>query len=115
MIISLYAKGLSVSYIKNHLKKGYELSEQTISNITNAVYEKARIWQNYALEQIYAVLFINATVLKVRIDNAVKNIAVYLILGIKLDGTKEILGIYISKDSESSIFWLGIFSKIKNQ
>ena len=117
MIISLYAKGLSVSDIKNHLEKlyGYELSEQTISNITNAVYEKAKIWQKCALEQIYAVLFIDATVLKVRIDNAVKNIAAYLILGIKLDGTKEILGIYISKDSESSIFWLDIFNEIKNR
>lgn len=117
MIISLYAKGLSTSDIKSHLENlyGYELSEQTISNITNAVYEKAKIWQNRALESIYTIVFIDATVLKVRIDNTVKNIAAYLILGVKLDGTKEVLGIYISKDSESSIYWLDIFNEIKNR
>lgn len=69
ILISFKERIAPISDIKNHLEKlyGYELSEQTISNITNAVYEKAKIWQNRALESIYAVLFIDATVLKLEL------------------------------------------------
>jgi transposase-like protein len=91
MIISLYSKGMSVRDIQLHLDDlyGYELSEQTISNITEAIIDKAREWQNRPLEAIYPIIFMDATVLKIRIDRVVKNIACYIMLGITLEGKKE--------------------------
>lgn len=117
LVISLYAKGMSVRDIKAHLEQlyGFELSEQTISNMTEKIVDKAKEWQNRPLEPVYAIVFIDATILKIRIDGNVTNIATYIMLGIKLDGTKEVLGMWISKDSESSVYWLDIFNEIKNR
>lgn len=117
LVISLYAKGMSVRDIKEHLAEIYciDISEQTISNMTERIMDKARDWQNRPLESVYSIVFIDATVLKVRIDSNVKNIATYIMLGVKLDGTKEILGMWISKDSENSTYWLDIFNEIKNR
>jgi len=91
LIISLYSKGMSVRDIQLHLDDlyGYELSTQTISNITEKVIEKANEWQNRPLEQIYPIIFMDATVLKIRIDRVVKNIAAYIMLGVTLEGKKE--------------------------
>lgn len=108
---------MSVRDIKSHLEQlyGFELSEQTISNMTEKILDKAKEWHNRPLEPIYTIIFIDATILKVRIDGNVKNIATYIMLGIKLDGTKEILGMWLSKDNENSIYWLDIFNEIKNR
>ena len=88
---------MSVSDISSHLDDlyGYQLSEQTISNITEAIMDKAKDWQNRPLEAIYPIVFMDATVLKIRVDRVVKNIAAYIMLGITLEGKKEILGIWI--------------------
>lgn len=117
LVISLYAKGMSVRDIKSHLEQlyGFELSEGSISNMTEKILDIAKEWQNRPLEPIYTIIFIDATVLKVRIDGIIKNIATYIMLGIKLDGTKEVMGMWISKDSENSIYWLDIFNEIKNR
>jgi len=84
MIISLYTKGMSVRDIQLHLDDlyGYELSTQTISNITEKVIEKAKEWQIRPLDKIYPIIFMDATVLKIRVDRVVKNIAAYIMLGV---------------------------------
>ena len=94
LIISLYTKGMSIRDIQNHLDDlyGYELSTETISNITARVIEKANEWQSRPLEKIYPIIFIDATILKIRVDRVVKNIAAYIMLGITLEGKKEIMG-----------------------
>lgn len=116
LIISLYTKGMSVRDIQHHLDDlyGYQLSEQTISNITGAVIEKAKEWQNRPLEPIYPIIFMDATVLKIRVDRVVKNIAAYIMLGITLEGKKEILGIWIG-ENETSKYWLTLLNELKNR
>lgn len=116
LILSLYTKGMSVRDIGHHLDDlyGYELSEQTISNITNAIIDKAKEWQIRPLESIYPIIFMDATVLKIRIDRVIKNIAAYIMLGITLDGKKEIIGIWIG-ENETSKYWLGLLNEIKNR
>lgn len=116
VILSLYTKGMSVRDIQDHLDDlyGYQLSEQTISNITGAVLEKAKEWQNRPLEPIYPIIFMDATVLKIRVDRVVKNIAAYIMLGITLEGKKEILGIWIG-ENETSKYWLTLLNELKNR
>ena len=116
LILSLYAKGMSVSDISTHLDDlyGYQLSEQTISNITEAIMDKAKEWQNRPLEAIYPIIFMDATVLKIRVDRIVKNVAAYIMLGVTLEGKKEILGIYLG-ENESSKYWLTLLNELKNR
>jgi transposase-like protein len=116
LILSLYTKGMSVRDIQHHLDDlyGYELSEQTISNITSRIIEKAKEWQNRPLEPIYPIVFMDATVLKIRVDRVVRNIAAYIMLGITLEGKKEIIGIWIG-ENETSKYWLTILNELKNR
>ena len=116
MIISLYTKGMSVRDIQLHLDDlyGYELSTQTISNITEKVIEKAKEWQIRPLEKIYPIIFMDATVLKIRVDRVVKNIAAYIMLGVTIEGKKEIIGIWIG-ENETSKYWLTVLNDIKKR
>ena len=116
LILSLYTKGMSVRDIQHHLDDlyGYQLSEQTISNITNNIIEKAKEWQNRPLEPIYPIIFMDATILKIRVDRVVKNIAAYIMLGITLEGKKEIIGIWIG-ENETSKYWLTLLNELKNR
>ncbi|RXJ65126.1 IS256 family transposase [Halarcobacter ebronensis] len=116
LILSLYTKGMSVRDIQHHLDDlyGYELSEQTISNITSAIIDKAKEWQCRPLEAIYPIVFMDATVLKIRIDRVVKNVAAYIMLGITIEGKKEILGIWIG-ENETSKYWLTLLNELKNR
>ncbi len=116
MIISLYTKGMSVRDIQLHLDDlyGYELSTQTISNITEKVIEKAKEWQIRPLEKIYPIIFMDATVLKIRVDRVVKNIAAYIMLGVTLEGKKEIIGIWIG-ENETSKYWLTVLNDIQKR
>jgi len=113
LILSLYTKGMSVRDIQIHLDDlyGYELSAQTISNITEKVIEKANEWQTRPLDKIYPIIFMDATVLKIRVDRVVKNIACYIMLGISLEGKKEIIGIWIG-ENETSKYWLTVLNDI---
>ena len=117
LILSLYSKGMSVKDIQHHLDDlyGYELSTETISNITERILEKAIEWQNRPLEPIYPIIFMDATVLKIKIERAVKNTACYIMLGVTLEGKKDILGIWISEENETSKYWLSILNEIKNR
>jgi transposase-like protein len=116
LILSLYTKGMSVRDIQLHLDDlyGYELSTQTISNITEKVIEKANEWQTRPLESIYPIIFMDATVLKIRVDRVVKNIAAYIMLGITLEGKKEIIGIWIG-ENETSKYWLTVLNDIQKR
>jgi transposase-like protein len=116
LILSLYTKGMSVRDIQHHLDDlyGYSLSEQTISNITSAIIDKAKEWQSRPLEPIYPIIFMDATVLKIRVDRVVKNVAAYIMLGITIDGKKEILGIWIG-ENETSKYWLTLLNELKNR
>ncbi len=116
LILSLYAKGMSVRDIQYHLDDlyGYELSPETISNITDKIIERANEWQSRPLEAIYPILFMDATVLKIRVDRVVKNIAAYIMLGITLEGKKEIIGIWIG-ENETSKYWLTVLNDIQKR
>ena len=116
LILSLYTKGMSVRDIQHHLDDlyGYELSTQTISNITEKVIEKANEWQRRPLDAIYPIIFMDATVLKIRVDRVVKNIAAYIMLGISLEGKKEIIGIWIG-ENETSKYWLTVLNDIQKR
>lgn len=116
LILSMYSKGMSTRDIQYHVKEiyNYEISPETVSKITDTVIDRAREWQNRPLEPIYAIVFMDAIFLKLRVDGRVKNVAAYLMIGINLDGKKECLGIWLGQ-SESSKYWLGVLNELRNR
>jgi transposase-like protein len=115
-ILSLYAKGMSVSDIKIQIQELYsaEISESLISRVTDNVMDEVRSWQNRPLEAIYAIVYFDALVVKVRQDRRIINKSVYVALGIDLSGRKDILGLWIS-ENEGAKFWLNNFTEMKNR
>jgi putative transposase len=115
-IIGLYGLGMSYSDIQSHLKEMYdfEISDGTISSITDTILPEIKEWQNRPLESVYPVIWMDAMFYKVREDGVVKSKAVYSVLGVSMDGTKEILGIYFG-NSESSGFWRQVLNDLKNR
>jgi transposase-like protein len=115
-IISMYAKGMTTRDIQAHIDDiyGYELSPETISNITDKVLEKAKEWQGRPLKGLYSIVFMDAMFLKMRTEGHVRNVAVYAVVGIDLEGKKEVLGLWIA-DTESSKFWLTVLNEVKNR
>ena len=115
-ILSLYAKGMSLSDIQLQIQElyGAEVSESLISKITDDVIEDVKIWQNRPLERVYAIVFFDCLVVKVRQDKRIINKSVYVALGIDLSGKKDILGLWIS-ENEGAKFWLGNLTELKNR
>jgi putative transposase len=115
-VISLYARGLPVREIQGHLTElyGLQVSPDLISTITGEVMEEVMEWQNRPLEQMYPLVFFDALRVKIRDEGTVKNKAVYLALGVRADGTKEILGIWIEQ-TEGAKFWLRVMTELKNR
>ena len=115
-IVSLYAKGMSLSDIQMQLQELYDanISESLISKITDGVADEVKAWQNRALESIYPIVFFDCLVLKVRHEKRIINKAVYVALGIDLSGRKDILGLWIS-ENEGAKFWLGNLTEMKNR
>ena len=115
-IISMFARGMSLNDIKEHLKEiyGVDVSPTLISNVTDAVIEDVREWQNRALDEIYPVVFFDAIMVKSRENGHTENKAVYLVLGINMEGRKELLGMWIA-DTEGAKFWLNVITEIKNR
>ena len=115
-ILSLYAKGMSVSDIKIQIQElyGAEISESLISRVTDNVMDEVKSWQNRPLESIYAIVYFDALVVKVRQDKRIINKSVYVALGIDLSGRKDILGLWIS-ENEGAKFWLNNFTEMKNR
>ena len=116
LILSMYSKGMSTRDIQYHVKEiyNYDVSPETVSRITDAVIEKAKEWQSRPLESVYAIVFMDALFLKLRVDGRVKNVAAYLMIGIDLEGKKECLGIWLGQN-ESSKYWLNVLNELRNQ
>ncbi|WP_110368542.1 IS256 family transposase, partial [Chryseobacterium sp. CBTAP 102] len=114
IIISFYAKGMSVSDIEEQIKEMYdfEVSTSTISRITNAVASEVVSWQNRPLEDLYLIVWMDGIVFKVRENSKVINKTVYLAVGLNRDGRKEVLGMWLGKN-ESSAFWMGVLTDLK--
>ena len=115
-IISMYAKGMTTRDIQGHIEEiyGYQMSHETISNMTEKVITELKEWQERPLEPVYPIVFMDATFLKVRKEGRVRNMAVYGIVGIRLDGKKDCLGLWIA-DTESASFWLTVMNNLKNR
>lgn len=115
-IISLYAKGMSLSDIKIQIEElyGADISESLISKITDDVMDDVKAWQSRPLESVYPIVFFDCLVLKVRQDKRIINKAVYVALGIDMDGKKDILGLWMS-ENEGAKFWLGNLTELKNR
>lgn len=114
LVISLYAKGMSVSDIEDELRSIYEinLSGSSISIITNKVTQAAQDWQNRPLERQYLIVWMDGMIFKVRDGGKVINKTIYICVGINKDGRKEVLGLWVGK-SESSSFWMGVLTDLK--
>jgi putative transposase len=115
-VISLYARGLSTRDIQGQLEElyGVEVSATLISNVTATVMDDVRAWQSRPLSAVYPILYFDAIFVKSRQEGPVQNKAVYLALGINLDGEKELLGLWMA-DTEGSRFWLTVFNELKNR
>ena len=116
MIISLYAGGMTIRDIGYHLERTYGtvLSRETISNITDAVLEEVKEWQNRPLEEIYPIIYLDALVVKVRDGHQVRNRHAHIAVGVDLDGVKHVLGIWVQA-SEGAKFWAGVCAELANR
>jgi putative transposase len=115
-IISMYARGMTTREIQGHLRDlyGIDVSPDLISAVTDAVLEEVTKWQNRPLEALYPLIFFDAIRIKVRDEGTVRNKAVYVALGVRPDGTKEILGLWIEQ-SEGAKFWLRVMNELKTR
>ncbi|MNM75990.1 Transposase, Mutator family [compost metagenome] len=115
-IIALYAKGVSTREIQDHLQNlyGIEVSPAFISNVTNKIVPLIKEWQNRPLQGVYAVVYMDAIHFKVKQDGAIVNKAAYMVIGIDLDGNKDVLGMWIG-ENETSKFWLSVLNDLKNR
>jgi putative transposase len=115
-IIALYARGLPTREIQAHLKEiyGVDVSPTLISNVTDAVIDEAKAWQNRSLDALYPIVYMDALMVKCRDNGHVINKAVYLAIGINLEGTKEVLGLWMAQ-TEGAKFWLSVVTELKNR
>lgn len=116
MIISMYAKGMSNRDIDAHIRSIYkfEVSPEMISRITDKIVPVAKEWQNRPLEEIYAMIWLDGMVFKVKQDGRIIKKTAYIISGLDIEGMKDVLGIWIG-EAESSRFWLGVLTDLKNR
>lgn len=115
-IISMYAKGMSTSDIEDHIRDiyGLEISDTTVSRITDKVLPVAKEWQQRPLESVYAVVFLDAIHYHVRSEGQIVKKAVYIAIGVDLDGRKDVLGMWVG-ENESAKFWAGVLNSMRNR
>ena len=115
-ILSMYAKGMTTSDIETHIQEiyGVEVSDTTVSRITDKILPIAKEWQQRPLESVYAVVFMDAIHYHVRSEGRIVKRAVYIALGIDMSGKKDVLGMYVG-ENESAKFWLSIMNGLKNR
>ena len=115
-ILSMYAKGMTTSDIETHIQDiyGLECSDTTISRITDKILPVVREWQSRPLEDVYAVVFMDAIHFHVRSEGQIVKKAVYIAIGINMDGLKEVLGMWVG-ENESAKFWLSVMNGLKNR
>lgn len=115
-ILSMYARGMTTREIQGHLEEMYqvEVSPSLISEVTDSVVDELRSWQNRPLEAFYGVVFLDALYVKMRHEGKVENRAVYVAIGINLEGRKDVLGLW-SSANEGAKFWLNVLTELKNR
>ena len=115
-ILSMYARGMTTRDIQGHLEEiyGVEVSPTLISNVTDAVVEEVKTWQSRPLEAVYPILYLDALQVKIRDAGHVQNRAMYVAMGVKLDGDKEALGLWAGQ-AEGAKFWLQVVTELKNR
>ena len=115
-IISMYARGMSTCEISGHLRDlyGIEVSADLISTVTDAVIEEVAAWQSRPLEPVYPLVFFDAIRVKIRDESLVRNKAIHIALGVRADGTKEVLGLWIEQN-EGAKFWLRVMNELRSR
>ncbi len=115
-ILSMYAKGMTTNDISSHIEDiyGFEVSDSLVSRITDKILPVVKEWQQRPLESIYAVVFMDAIHYNVRSEGRIVKKAVYIAIGINMDGKKEVLGMYVG-ENESAKYWLSILNGLKNR
>lgn len=115
-IVSMYARGMTTRDIQGHLEEiyGVEVSPDLISSVTDGILSEVKEWQNRPLDEVYPIVFFDAIRMKIRDEGRVINKAVYLAIGIGIDGLKDVLGIWIEKN-EGAKFWLSVFTELRNR
>jgi len=115
-ILSLYSRGLSTREIQQHLEEIYhvEVSSGLISSVTDEVLDEVKTWQNRQLDAVYPIMYLDAIQFKVRDNGHVRNKAIYLAIGVTIEGYKEVLGLWIAQ-TEGAKFWLQVVTELKNR
>ena len=115
-ILSLYARGMTTREIQGHLQEvyGVEVSPSLISEVTDAILDEVRAWQMRPLEPLYPIVFLDALMVKMRQEGQVENRAVYVAIGIDLEGRKDVLGLWTSAN-EGAKFWLQVLTELRNR
>ncbi len=115
-IISMYARGMSCRQIQAHLQEiyGVEVSPDLISTVTDGVIDEVRAWQSRPLDPLYPILYLDALQVKIKLEGRITNKAIYLAIGVNLQGTKEVLGMWAS-ENEGAKFWLAVVTELKNR
>ena len=116
VVLSLYARGLTTGEISAHFQEiyGADVSRETVSRITERVVAEKDEWCSRPLDRVYAAVFIDATVVKVR-DGQVANRAFYVAVGVDLEGGRDVLGIWASPAAEGARYWLSVLTELKNR
>ena len=116
-IIGMYAKGMSVRDIQETLQElyGVEVSPTTLSAITDKVWELVESWQNRSLASLYPIIYLDAIHIKLRRESKVKNVAVYTVLGVDLEGHRDVLGHWVGEGNESANFWLSVITDLQSR
>jgi putative transposase len=115
-IISMYARGMSTREIQGHLEDiyGIGVSATLISNVTDGVLEEVRAWQSSPLEAVYPIVYLDALIMKVRDNGHIENKAIYVALGVNLEGQKEVLGLWTAP-TEGAKLWLQVLTEIQHR
>jgi hypothetical protein len=115
-IISMYARGMTTREIQGHLEEiyGIEVSPTLISNVTDAVIEEVKLWQGRPLEELYPLVYLDALMVKVRDEGHIQNKAIYVVLGVNLEGQREVLGLWVAQ-TEGGKFWLQVLTELQNR
>lgn len=113
-ILGMYSRGMTTSDVRKQVEAiyGLEISETTVSNITERIMETAREWQQRTLDPVYFAVWMDGIVIKIRDDKKVVNKCVYIVIGLKPDGMKEVLGFWIER-IESASFWMTVLTELK--
>ncbi len=113
-IIGMYSRGMTTADISDQVKEvyGVDVSEGTVSNVTNRILEHVKEWQNRPLERVYYTVWMDGIVLKVKQNGKYINKCIYLVIGLKKDGLKEVLGMWMA-ETESASFWMAVLTDLK--